>query len=127
MRTGFVLLPSLVDSDRQQVHSFAQSRKTWQLANIPTPLDLEWSVRSLKNTALGLNTIPPEVWKITPTITTRILYLLLFKCAALSQVPFAVNGGVNHELYKGKGPSEIMTNSWSILLTDAIAKLLKKP
>ena len=105
----------------------AQHLPEIQIANIPTPLDLEWSVRSLKNSALGLDTIPPEVWKIAPAITTRMLYPLLFKCAALAKVPFAVNGGVNHELYKGKGPTEIMTNSRSILLADSIAKLLRKP
>ena len=83
----------------------AQHLPDIKIANIPTPLDLEWSVRSLKNSALGLDTIPPEVWKIAPAITTRMLYPLLFKCAALAKVPFAVNGGVNHELYKGKGPT----------------------
>ena len=30
MRTGFVPLPVLVDADGQHVHSFMQSRKTWQ-------------------------------------------------------------------------------------------------
>ena len=97
------------------------------LENIPSKADLEWSFRVLKDKAYGLDCLPACVWKISPKISSAILYPLLLNSTLFAQMPFQSCGGMHFELYKGKGTHDQCDNSRAILLFDAVSKAMRKP
>ena len=96
-------------------------------SSLTTLADLEWSIRSLKDSAFGTDLIPAAVWKIDPPVAASLIFPLAFKSAMLAQAPFTLSDGMHFELYKGKGKVADCASSKAILITDGLAKIIRKP
>ena len=99
-----------------------------RMEHLPTLQDVEWSIRIRKTRrAAGPDDIPAELYKSDVQAFASVIYPVALKVSSQVSAAFGMLGGLVVEFYKGKGPQAECSSYRSILLTDELSKIIRKP
>ena len=98
-----------------------------EIPAIPTRLEVETVFRQAPaRKAMGLDLIPPEVFKTAPKEMTQIYYGLYLKCMLFARTPIQWAGGILQEAYKHQGSTADPASYRSLYLASQPGKLFQK-
>ncbi|CAE7374664.1 Pol [Symbiodinium sp. CCMP2592] len=97
----------------------------WQL--LPNRLEIEAALRRLpKNKAAGLDQVPSDLLRVSPSCFAALLQPLFVKALVLGRQPLQWRGGVLFEMFKQSGSPAEVANHRSIYISSFIAKALHR-
>ena len=106
--------------------SHANRPTCWTTDEIPEPWWIEEAIRKLKNNkATGLDLLPAELLKSSPSRAASVLLPILWKMTLRMEEPLQYKGGLLRDLWKQRGSQQECENSRSILLMDNCGKVLR--